>query len=206
MRVLINRFLKNEGGNFAIIFGLALVPIAASIGAGVDYSQMNNRKAKMQSAADTAIFAAARDAGNASQFGHLAKAYLEANLDGLDIEVDPKTGPKSVELTVTNRYETAFMGIVGVPELTISVNVELAIEKFGRGSTSGKGSGNNASGSRNNSDVRELERYREKLLQSVSGWPPREREEFRRQVNKRFDYLIERTKSGSNSQSVYLKK
>ena len=206
MHRLLKRFCNNEGGNFAIIFGLVLVPIAASIGAGVDYSQMYSRKSKMQSAADTAVLAAAQDARNASHFAHLADAYLAANLPDIKLETTPKTGPNSVELTIVNNFQTSFLGIVGVPEVKITVNTELAIEKFGRGSTNKATGSNNPTGSQIRTMVRELERQRDAMLKSASGLPPRERDKIRRQISRKFAHLIDMATAGKPVSQIYLKK
>ncbi len=207
---LVRRFYRDKGGNFAIIFGLLLVPIAFSVGASVDYSQMHSRKTKMQSAVDTAVQAAARDANNVNQFARLADHYLAANLPDVKLEVTPKTGPKSVELTVVNKFATSFLGLVGVPEVKIRVNAELAIEKFGRGSSGDQASQKPSllkpTGSQIRSLVSELERRREQMLQSVRSLPPRERDIVRRQISRKFAHLIRMAEQGRSVSSVYLKK
>ena len=38
MRNIVKSFAKNNGGNFAIILGLTLAPIAMSVGMTVDYT------------------------------------------------------------------------------------------------------------------------------------------------------------------------
>lgn len=207
---LFRKFCRHEGGNFAIIFGLLLVPIAFSVGASVDYSQMHGRKTKMQTAVDTAIQAAARDANNVNQFARLADHYLAANLPEIKLEVTPKTGPKSVELIVVNKFPTSFLGLVGIPEVKITVNAELAIEKFGRGSAGNPGekspASQNPSASQIRSLVRELERRRDQMMQSVRNLPPREREIVRRQISRKFAHFIRMAEQGRSVSPVYLKK
>ena len=49
----LRKFLFAKGGNVAITFGLAVLPIIGSVGAAVDYSRANFVKAKMQAALDS---------------------------------------------------------------------------------------------------------------------------------------------------------
>lgn len=190
MRGLLRRFFSHEGGNFAVILGLALVPVMATIGAAVDYSQIYSRKSKMQAAADTAVLAAARDARTVNEFAHLTDAYLSANLPGIELEVTPKTGPRSVELTIVNRFQTSFMGIAGVPEIPITISTELAIEKFGRGSTHAGPKGNAPDAQSVREYRRHLKEVRRKLLRIANQLPPREREKFRRKIEATYKMLM----------------
>jgi hypothetical protein len=54
-------FRRHEGGNAAMMFGLALVPLVGFIGAALDYSRASDFQAKLHQAADAAALVAARD-------------------------------------------------------------------------------------------------------------------------------------------------
>jgi Flp pilus assembly protein TadG len=53
----IKEFSSDKKGNVAIIFALALLPVIAAIGMGVDYSRLSDAKSLMQSATDSAALA-----------------------------------------------------------------------------------------------------------------------------------------------------
>jgi len=72
---LIRRFSRDRGGNVALLFGLALVPLLTAVGAGIDYSMATRMKAKLQSAADAAAVAS---------ISNNSPGYLQASLTGLD--------------------------------------------------------------------------------------------------------------------------
>jgi Flp pilus assembly protein TadG len=54
-------FSSDKKGNVAIIFALALLPVIAAIGMGVDYSRLSDAKSLMQSATDSAALASVID-------------------------------------------------------------------------------------------------------------------------------------------------
>jgi Flp pilus assembly protein TadG len=54
---LIGRFRKDQRGNIAVIFTIALLPILTAIGCAVDYSLATRMRAKLQAAADAASVA-----------------------------------------------------------------------------------------------------------------------------------------------------
>jgi Flp pilus assembly protein TadG len=59
------RFRHDSGGNVALTFALALLPLMGAVGAAVDYSMASRQRAVIQSALDTAMLAGAI-AGKAS--------------------------------------------------------------------------------------------------------------------------------------------
>src|ERR1051325_12218590 len=60
-RSFIRQFRRDQEGQVAVIFGLALVPIIAGVGAAVDYSHGNQVRTSLQKAVDAAVLAAAID-------------------------------------------------------------------------------------------------------------------------------------------------
>lgn len=206
------RFARDEGGNFAVIGGLMLVPILATMGAAVDYSQAYGTKSKLQATADTATLAAARDAGSINEFYDLTRAYMAANNPELDLEITPKAGPESVEVNVKYRYQTAFLAMAGISEIPVEVETEVAIHKFNRTTidpTGGK-SGKRGKGTIAPSPgevVAALEDLRDRLLQRVGTLPPRKQEEARQRIRKKFAYMIRKARKGEYGGSpVYIKR
>jgi len=58
---LITRFTADRGGQVALIFALALVPIIGAAGVAVDYSRANSVRSQLQAALDAAVLAGAAD-------------------------------------------------------------------------------------------------------------------------------------------------
>ena len=54
-------FFRHDGANTAMMFGLALVPLAGFIGVALDYSRASDFQTKLHQAADAAALIAARD-------------------------------------------------------------------------------------------------------------------------------------------------
>jgi uncharacterized membrane protein len=160
-----------------------LVPVLAVMGAAVDYSGMANRKAKIQSSADIAILAAAKDSGSINEFYDLAENYLAANLPGVPIKLEPRTYPDKVSLAISSPFPTSFLAMVGIADLNIEVVSELSIEKFGTGSTT-NGTLSPALA------VSQLEFIRDQLIRQAGDLPPRELERVRKKIRSRFDRLI----------------
>lgn len=211
-KTLFTRFTRDEGGNFAVIGGLMLVPILATMGAAVDYSQAYGTKSKLQASADTATLAAARDAGSINEFYDLTRAYMIANNPELELEITPKTGPNSVEVNVKHRYQTTFLAMAGINEIPVEIETEVSIRKFNRttidptGGQDGK-RGNGSVTASPGEIIALLEDTRDRLLQQVGNLPPRKQEEARRRIRKQFAYMIRKARKGDLGGSpVYIKR
>ena len=80
MRKLLKKFRRDEGGNIAIIFGLAIIPFMIAVGSAVDYGRGVVTQHRLQWAIDSAVLAAGslRSATEAERKA-LGKAVFEAN-------------------------------------------------------------------------------------------------------------------------------
>src|SRR4051794_16086186 len=78
------RFGRNDAGNVALTFGLALIPVVGLVGAGVDYSRGSRIRAELLAAADAASVGAvsknskAMAAAGYAQDGSIAAGVTEA--------------------------------------------------------------------------------------------------------------------------------
>src|SRR5215210_8693326 len=72
--------LSDQRGNVAIMFGIAILPIMAAIGAAVDYSHASSVKTAMQAALDSTALMLSRDAAGKDdgQLDAAAKNYFTA--------------------------------------------------------------------------------------------------------------------------------
>ena len=143
MRRLFN-FWRDQRGNTALIFGLAIVPVVALGGGAIDFAERARVHTALQTASDTAALAAARivEQGlmqrDGDWTGLKAKAQTTANniiaasltnLNGgggtpsIDIEVT------QTAVTISAHYDvkTAFLGIIGLNTLPASTFAEVNV-------------------------------------------------------------------------------
>ena len=128
-------FRSAQGGNVSIIFGLAMIPAVALLGAAVDYTRANSAKARLQSAADSAALlgAAGSFSSDSGRSNGALNAFL-ANYQGSYGDATPTAtiANNIITISATGNMPTAFMGIAGFK--TIPVNVT-AVAGIGGGST-----------------------------------------------------------------------
>ncbi len=128
------RFQGHQGGNVSLMFGLAIVPIIAAGGAGIDYSALSNAKTKIASIADAAALAGASKVGKTfAEKKAIAEKEFNALVQnqGLAGQVfssitEIKDGVR-VEASIT--IKPMFMGLVGASAQTIkaAADAQLAI-------------------------------------------------------------------------------
>jgi len=195
--VLLRRFFSYNEGNFGIIFGLMLAPMLGLAGAAIDYSMLHNRQLKIQSAADIALLAAARDAPTSTEFYRLAENYLAANLDGIQVETIAKANPKNVSLSISSDFETSFLALIGHKKIGIKVYSEVAVDKFGRGSTQTTGYSNQAL-------MNELDDIEAQLLKQIYKLRPRDQEKARMRIRQQMAHLRRQASAAAGSDDIYL--
>ncbi len=133
-------FWRDQRGNTALIFGLAIVPLLALGGGAVDFAQRERVHGEMQSASDTAALAAARivqdglmkresdwsalqaeAVSTATKFITAALTDLTGDAPSIDIQVT------QTAVTITTHYDmkTAFLGVIGLNTLPASTFAEV---------------------------------------------------------------------------------
>lgn len=153
------RFRRADGGNVAVMFGLAILPVIASVGAAVDYSRVNNARTAMQAALDTAALMISKDATglSASEINQKAQTYFNSLYNHPEAEgvvvnatyTNSASQGSKVVLTGSATMQTDFMRVVGYPTLdfgassttvwgTTKLRVALALDNTGSMSSSGK--------------------------------------------------------------------
>ena len=70
----LREFARAKGGNVALTFGLATLPVIGSVGAAIDYGHANSVKAAMQVALDSTALMISRDAPTMNKKDLQAKA------------------------------------------------------------------------------------------------------------------------------------
>ena len=77
------RFFTQARGNVTVIVALAIVPVTAAIGGGIDFANVINAKARLQDATDSAAIAAALNSnGNLTSQTAAAKGAFCDNISG----------------------------------------------------------------------------------------------------------------------------
>lgn len=154
-------FRRNDSGNIAILFAVALVPILASVGAAVDYTRANTARSSMQAALDSTALMLSRDLSQGtispSDVSAKATSYFTAlytNKDAKNVTVTATYTPTSstgsnVQLTGTGTIVTNFMRIAGFPTMSFNtgsttawgnakMRVALALDNTGSMASDGK--------------------------------------------------------------------
>lgn len=189
-------FLKNRDGNFATVMALVLMPLLGVAGAAYDYAKLQEKKQRIQAAADGALLAAAREADSSTEFFRLAENYLAANYPNEDIETYAKANPDSVSLSIRDSYNTAVMGILGVPRIAFEVHSEVRVHKFGRGSL----------GSDVKKAMAELDRTEQALLKQIHNLRHRDQEAARKRIKWRMDQLRNAVVEAEKVEQIHLMK
>jgi Flp pilus assembly protein TadG len=129
------RFAGATGGNVAVIFAIALVPIISFVGAAVDYSRANMARSAMQAAMDSAALMVAKDlsAGTitTSQVSSKAQAYFTAlytNKEATGVSVTASytdansSSGSTVSIQGSGQISTDFMKVVGFPTMSFNTS------------------------------------------------------------------------------------
>ncbi|GLH76353.1 hypothetical protein SSBR45G_12610 [Bradyrhizobium sp. SSBR45G] len=161
-RLTLRRFARDRGGNIAVTFAIALLPILAFLGAGIDYSRANAAKSSMQAALDSTALMLSRDLSqgtiSATDIGTKASAYFKAlytSPDAKNISVtanytaSSSTTASNIQLTASGQIVTQFMKLAGFPTMDLStkatttwgdvkMRVALALDNTGSMASSNK--------------------------------------------------------------------
>ena len=124
-------FVSCERGTVAILFGLALIPVALAAGISIDYAGALNARQQLQNAVDAAAIAGARIPATANQnranAASLAFAANVAQTPLKDVEPNITATNESVEVRATYLYPTTFTSIAGI----VSTQARSQIENGG---------------------------------------------------------------------------
>jgi Flp pilus assembly protein TadG len=128
---MLRRFGSSQDGNVAIIFGFALIPLIAFVGAAVDYSRATAVKAEMQGALDsvslmlqkTALTSSANELQSAAVKDFMA--VFAPKYDASNIKINAtysNSGGSSILVNGSVDIPTTFMGMFGYNTTTITAS------------------------------------------------------------------------------------
>ena len=159
---LMNRFRRDQRGNIAIVFGIAIIPLLCFAGAAIDYSRATRARATMQSVLDSVSLIVAKDLSSGlittSQVGTKAQTYFNAlytdteaqsvTINATYTQASGSTG-STIVVTGSANIQTAFMQIAGFRTMPFGASststwgasllrVALVLDNTGSMSQSGK--------------------------------------------------------------------
>jgi Flp pilus assembly protein TadG len=135
------RFRRDQSGNIAMIFTLALLPILSAIGCSIDYTIAVQIRSKLQAAADAASVGSVTKtspafiaAGSMTTDGPIAVGVTDANnlfsgntdgatgytLNSATATVTKTSGTITSEVQFSANVPTTFLGVMGKSAITVS--------------------------------------------------------------------------------------
>ncbi len=129
-------FMWHRGGNVAVIFGIAMIPLAVTIGASVDVSRSLVVRARLSQALDAAGLAV----GSATEMQEddlvqLAQDFFAANYRESEMgvlgQLTVQFNEGVIVLNATASVPTSIMGIVGIDEVNVAARSEVTRESNG---------------------------------------------------------------------------
>ena len=127
-------FGSADSGAVAIIFALALFPIIALVGSGVDYSNASSIRTNLQAAVDATGLAISKSAPSqtAAQVQTAADSHFRAIFNRPDVQPPPtvtavysSTPTSTVTISSAASVKTLFMGIIGINKIDISATTKV---------------------------------------------------------------------------------
>ena len=126
---MLKRFQRDTSGNIALVTGLTFGVLLTGVGVAVDYSGSTSEYARLQTALDAAVLAAAteEDAKNKDVRKTVEKLVHEnfvphSSADAKTLEIKVKVDKDDIRASATMDYSTALMGIFGKPTLPLHVD------------------------------------------------------------------------------------
>ncbi len=152
-------FVRNEGGNFAFVLALSVVPVTVAAGGAVDYYRQTLDRTLLQSALDTTALILAKEYSasitTSNGLTQRGQAVFDQNYRQSDVTTDPVkvtlTSGSTQTLTVSTAgsLKASFLKIAGISELKIDaastatwgnsrLRVALVLDNTGSMAQSGK--------------------------------------------------------------------
>jgi Flp pilus assembly protein TadG len=156
------RFIGADGGNVAVIFTIAAVPVIGFVGAAIDYTRMNEARSTMQSALDSTALMLSKDISSGkitpSEVAATAQSYFtglfnqpNANVVSFNATYNPDNGNlgSTVTLSGSGNVPTDFLSVLGLSTLgfttssttawgNVKMRVALALDNTGSMSDNNK--------------------------------------------------------------------
>ncbi|WP_306252672.1 TadE/TadG family type IV pilus assembly protein [Parvularcula sp. IMCC14364] len=129
MKKGLRRFLKETGGNVAMMTALVAGPLTLTLGGAVDLMRFAAAKAELRGAVDAGLLAAAH-LDNDTNVETEIQRYLQSNLDhrfmdyrnvNVTVTEERRLNGKFVDINADITIDTFFLGMMGKDSVTVSV-------------------------------------------------------------------------------------
>lgn len=137
LRKFLKRFRDAVRGNVTAATAVAMLPLAAAIGGGVDFSNAVAARVRLQDAADAAAIAAALESsGQLSSQQTAANTAFTTNIQNSSLSDDSPSGNLTVVTesnvqtmvyTATATVKTYLIGLVGIQSIPLSVTAKAGV-------------------------------------------------------------------------------
>jgi Flp pilus assembly protein TadG len=127
--MLLTRFWKNQRGNIAPLFGLAIIPLIGAVGAAVDYSRASATRTAFHASLDSAALMLSKtaavtpsdDALSAAATAYVNAMFTRPEAANVSVQAHYTTdGGSKVTVTGSTTVNTSFMSIFGIDQLNIT--------------------------------------------------------------------------------------
>ncbi|MFZ1815460.1 MAG: TadE/TadG family type IV pilus assembly protein [Rhizobiaceae bacterium] len=185
-------FLRNESGNFAIIFSICALPLLGLAGMVVDYSRMRSAEQQLQAAVDTAAIAAANGGRDVNDMRRIAAAFVESNAPDYEVDVDTSVQGHKLTIVAETKLALPIMSAVGHPVANISVTTEIESPRLLGG---GSVAMHDASGITSRQLESAIQQARQQIRQLTRNMPQAKRQ----RIEKRLEAEIKRLRATNGS-------
>jgi Flp pilus assembly protein TadG len=132
---ILSRFSRDRRGNVAIIFGLALVPLCAAVGAAVDYSRATAFRTQLMDALDAGVLAVGSQSTMKDEDAYkIINDWMTAHLGdryGWHLDKVTQDDKGAITAVATAKIDTTLTRVLGVEEIPIGVMSE-AVRSTGK--------------------------------------------------------------------------
>jgi Flp pilus assembly protein TadG len=123
---LASRFCADSRGNIVPLFGISALALFGCVGAAVDYSRGSSSRTAMQDALDSTALSLVASTESIDQAQPRFNAlFTRADVKNVSVvgNADSRSdGTSSVTLSASGSIDTAFMGVMGIPTLTLTAH------------------------------------------------------------------------------------
>ena len=127
LRRVFGAFRKNSGGNVALTFAVAVIPVMGCVGAAIDFSNANSVKAAMQAALDSTALMLSKNAATYTddQLQTAAQNYFNSLFNRPEAQnafvtaAYSTTGGSAMQVTGSADVPTTFMSIFGFDKIHV---------------------------------------------------------------------------------------
>ncbi len=128
---IFNRFARENEGNVAVIFALALIPLFGAVGALVDYTRVSDVRAELAAATDAGLLAVGSQPPMSDKDAYdtvhkWIETHVKPDFDGswnLNSVIQEKGG--RITATVSGEVKTTIANILGIQTIPINITSEI---------------------------------------------------------------------------------